>query len=141
MSLASSVTARIMETWAHGQDVADAVGSNHPGGPALRHVVHIGARAFANSFMAHGLAVPQEGVRVEVSAPAGDTWAWGPPDAENRVTGSAVDFALVVTQRRHRRDSDLVATGAVADSWLEVAQAFAGPPGAKRQAGQFEVRR
>ena len=74
-------------------------------------------------------------VRVELAAPAGDTWVFGPDDATEVVRGSAVDFCLVVTQRRHRDDTDLVAEGDVADQWLSIAQAFAGPPGAGRQPG------
>ena len=40
---------------------------------------------------------------------------------------------LRVTQRLHRDDLDLVATGPVADRWLDLAQAFAGPPGGGRE--------
>lgn len=74
---------------------------------------------------------------MELTAPDGATWVWGPADAENRVTGTALDFCLLVTQRRHRADTDLVATGPVADEWLSIAQAFAGPPGTGRRPGQF----
>jgi hypothetical protein len=45
----------------------------------------------------------------------------------------AYDFCLLVTQRRHRDDPDLVATGPDADRWLDIAQAFAGPPGNGRE--------
>ncbi|HEV8277996.1 MAG TPA: maleylpyruvate isomerase family mycothiol-dependent enzyme, partial [Streptosporangiaceae bacterium] len=38
MSAASSVTARLMETWAHGQDVADALGRRREPTARLRHV-------------------------------------------------------------------------------------------------------
>jgi uncharacterized protein (TIGR03084 family) len=143
MSVASSMTARIMETWAHGQDVFDGLGIDRPPSPALRHVAHIGARAFANSFVAHGEPVPDTPVRVELTAPDGqDTWTWGPDEAggHDKVAGPALDFCLVVTQRRHLADTDLVVTGPVATAWMDVAQAFAGPPGAKRQPGQFAKR-
>ncbi len=133
MSVASCITARIMETWAHGQDVADALGAARRSTDRLRHVAFIGWRALPNSFVAHDLTVPAEPVRVEL-----DDLVLGPDDATNVVRGSLVDFCLVVTQRRHRDDTDLVATGSVADEWLSIAQAFAGPPGAGRQPGQFE---
>lgn len=132
MSLASALTARVMETWAHGQDVADAVGVQRAPSERLRHVAFLGASALGNSFVANGLALPTDPVRVELLAPRGETWAFGPQDALNRVTGPALDFCLVVTQRRHRDDTMLVATGAVADQWLSIAQAFAGPPGSGR---------
>jgi uncharacterized protein (TIGR03084 family) len=133
MSLASQLTARIMETWAHGQDVADAIGVERPLTDRLRHVAFIGARAVPNSFAARGRPVPEAGVRVEVTGPAGDVWAFGPEGASNLVRGPAVDFCLVVTQRRHRDDTALVAEGPVATEWLSIAQAFAGPPGAGRK--------
>ncbi|GAB3796487.1 TIGR03084 family metal-binding protein [Micromonospora zhanjiangensis] len=135
MSPASMVTGRIMETWAHGQDVADALGVARTPTGRLRHVAHLGTRTLGHGFAAHGRAVPEAPVHVELTAPDGATWHFGPADAADRVTGPALDFCLLVTQRRHRADLALVATGPVADEWLDVAQAFAGPPGAGRQPG------
>jgi uncharacterized protein (TIGR03084 family) len=137
MSAASSLTARIMETWAHGQDVADALGATRPPTPALRHVAFLGVRAFANSFRARRLVVPEVEVRVDLQGPAGGTWSWGPDDAAQRVDGPALDFCLVVTQRRHVDDTALRCTGDVATEWMTIAQAFAGPPGSGRRPGQF----
>lgn len=152
MSPTSMATARLMETWAHGEDVADALGVRRTPTSRLRHVAHLGFRTLGHSFAAHGRAVPTTPVRVELTGPAsarselaspaveseagtdGDTWVFGPADAADRVTGPALDFCLLVTQRRHRADLALVATGPVADEWLDVAQAFAGPPGGKRDA-------
>jgi uncharacterized protein (TIGR03084 family) len=133
MSVASAVTARVMETWAHGQDIADALGVERLAGPAVRHVADLGVRTFGNSFAAHGLPVPDVACRVELRAPDGGQWKWGPDDATDVVQGSAEAFCLVVTQRRHRSDVDLITTGPVAARWMEVAQAYAGPPGAKRE--------
>ncbi|SCL21098.1 TIGR03084 family protein [Micromonospora nigra] len=132
MSPASMATARIMETWAHGEDVADALGVDRPATARLRHVAHLGFRTLGHGFAVHGRPVPTSPVRVELAAPDGETWAYGPADAADRVTGPARDFCLLVTQRRHRSDLALTATGPVADEWLDVAQAFAGPPGAGR---------
>ena len=135
MSLASMLTARIMETWAHGQDIVDTFGLSRTPTPRLRHVVFLGWKALANSFRAHGRPVPEEPVRVEVGE-----WTFGPDDASNVVRGPALDFCLVVTQRRHPADTELVCEGTVAAEWLTIAQAFAGPPGAGRQPGQFAER-
>ncbi|MCW3841093.1 TIGR03084 family metal-binding protein [Micromonospora yasonensis] len=134
MSPASMATARLMETWTHGEDAADALDVRRTPTSRLRHVAHLGFRTLGHGFAAHGRAVPAAPVRVELAAPHGETWAFGPADAADRVTGPALDFCLLVTQRRHRADLALVATGPVADEWLDVAQAFAGPPGAKRAA-------
>ena len=138
MSLGAALTARIMETWAHGQDVFDAFGLVHPVTRALRQVAHIGVRALPNSYRTRGLEVPTDPVRVELIADAsGDVWTWGEPDASNRVSGPAVDFCLVVTQRRHVDDTALVREGPVATEWMSIAQAFAGGAGAGRTPGQF----
>ena len=128
MSVASSVTARIMETWAHGQDVADALGVNRPLTGRLRHVCDIGIRARPFSYRNRGLEPPESPLRVELVAPDGSTWEWGPPDAADRVRGSAHDFALVVTQRRLAADTGLVVEGDDARTWIAFAQAFAGNP-------------
>lgn len=134
MSAASMATARIMETWAHGQDVADALGVRRTPTDRLRHVAHLGARTVGHSFAVHGRPVPDQPVRVELTAPDGvRTWSYGPAEAANLVRGPALDFCLLVTQRRHRADLALTATGPVADEWLDIAQAFAGAPGDGRQ--------
>jgi uncharacterized protein (TIGR03084 family) len=137
MSAASALTARLMETWAHGQDIADALGVVRSATDRLRGVAHIGVSARAFSFAAHGRSAPEAPVRVELVAPSGDTWTWGPPDAGDRVSGPAQDFCLVVTQRRHLDDSALQLEGPVAADWMSIAQAFAGPPGPGRRPGQF----
>jgi uncharacterized protein (TIGR03084 family) len=137
MSLASMITSRIMETWAHGQDVVDALGVTRQPTARLRHVAFLGARALPNSYVAQGRPVPEQPVRVELVGPAGDTWAFGPEDAVDVVRGPALDFCLVTTQRRHVADTALVAEGPVAAEWLGIAQVFAGPPGAGRTPGQF----
>lgn len=132
MSAASMATGRLMETWAHGQDVADALGVARTPTDRLRHVARIGIRARDFAYAVHGLPAPGAEFRVELVAPSGETWAYGPDDAAQRVTGSALDFCLLVTQRAHRDDLALRAEGADADRWLGIAQAFAGPPGQGR---------
>lgn len=133
MGPASSVTARLMETWAHGQDVADALGVVRPATARLRHIAHLGVRSLPYSYRVNGLEVPTQPIRVELKAPDGDSWTWGPEDAVDRVTGAALDFCLVVTQRRHRSDTGLVVRGPVAGQWIGVAQAFAGAAGTGRR--------
>jgi uncharacterized protein (TIGR03084 family) len=132
MSAASMATGRLMETWAHGQDVADAVGVVRPPTDRLRHVVRIGVRARDFAFGVHGLTPPSEEFRVELLAPSGELWVYGSDSAPQRVTGPALDFCLLVTRRAHRADLAVRAEGADADRWLDIAQAFAGPPGAGR---------
>ena len=134
MGAASMATARLMETWAHGQDVADSLGVERQPTGRLRHVAHIGVRARDYAYLVNGLAPPAAEFRVELTAPGGDTWTWGPDDATQRVHGPALDFCFLVTQRRHRHDLAVTAVGNDAEQWLTIAQAFAGPPGAGRKA-------
>ncbi|MBJ7337578.1 TIGR03084 family metal-binding protein [Mycolicibacterium sp.] len=128
MSVASSATARLMETWAHGQDVYDALDVPHPPSPGLRHIAHLGVATFGFAHALNGMTIPEEPVRVQLDSPEGEVWSWGPDDAAQRVTGPAADFVLVVTQRRHWTDTTLTAEGTVASGWLDIAQAFAGAP-------------
>jgi uncharacterized protein (TIGR03084 family) len=126
MSPASFATARLMEYWAHGQDVVDALGVRREPTARLRHVCHLGYRTRGFSYTVRGLAVPEGDLRVTLAAPDGGVWEWG--QGEDAVTGTAEDFCLRVTQRRHRLDTGLVATGPLADDWLDKAQCFAGLP-------------
>lgn len=129
MGLRSFLTARLMECWAHGQDVVDAVdasGAARPATDRLRHVAQLGVITRGWSYRVRGREAPTDEVRVELGAPSGAAWTWGDPSATDRVTGPAEDFCLVVTQRRHLDDTHLVTTGAAAREWLEIAQAFAG---------------
>jgi uncharacterized protein (TIGR03084 family) len=132
MSGASMATARLMETWAHGLDVADALGLDVNPSPRLKSIAHLGVRTRDFAFTVHGLTPPAEPFRVELAAPDGAVWAWGPEDAAQRVRGTALDFCYLVTQRRPRAELDVVADGPDAQKWLTIAQAFAGPPGVGR---------
>ena len=132
MGLASSVTARLMETWAHGQDIADTLGIQRPATSRLRHIAHLGVRSLPYSYAVNGLPRPDAPIRVELAAPEGGQWAWGPADAADQVRGTALDFCLVVTQRRHRTDTGLVISGQTAGQWIAIAQAFAGAAGRGR---------
>jgi uncharacterized protein (TIGR03084 family) len=136
MSLASMITARLMETWAHGQDIRDEFGVPPLASQRLHHIARLGVATRAFSFANRGLAAPAEPVRVSLEAPDGDGWDFGDMDAQHSVVGSALDFCLVVTQRRHVTDTTLEATSGPAAEWLAIAQAFAGPPGEGRQSGK-----
>ncbi|MFD0360413.1 TIGR03084 family metal-binding protein [Nocardia sp. GCM10030253] len=137
MSAASMISARIMETWAHGQDVADALGVTRTPTARLRTVAHLGVRTRNFAYSVHGKTAPDEEFLVELTAPDGSLWSWGPADATQRISGPALDFCLLATQRRHRDDLALETIGADAAEWLTIAQTFAGNTGEGRAAGQF----
>jgi len=140
MAARSFITARVMETWAHGQDVRDALGVAPEVSDRLRHVAHIGVRARAFAYANNGREMPAGDVRVELRGPGGDVWTWGDEAATDAIRGEAIDFCLMVTQRRHVADTGLQVSGALAEEWVSIAQAFAGPPGPGRKAGQFPRR-
>ena len=137
MAAKSFATARLMETWAHGQDVADALGVTRTPTDRIRHVAHIGVRARPFAYFTNEREMPAADVRVDLTGPSGDRWTWGPEDAADAVRGPALDFCLVVTQRRHPADVDLEVVGPAAAEWIAIAQAFAGGPGTGRRPGQF----
>jgi uncharacterized protein (TIGR03084 family) len=136
MSVASAATARLMETWAHGQDIYDTFNVAHPSSPGLKSIAHLGVTTFGWAFQLNDLPVPSEPMRIELSAPDSDEcWHWGPADAANRVSGPALDFVLAVTQRRHWTDTALAVAGPVAVQWMSIAQAYAGERGPGRNPG------
>lgn len=122
------VAARVMETWAHGLDIFDAMGSVKPEGASLAAVVRLGVRTRDFSFRVRNLAPPEAPVYVEVDMPDTTLLTFDSPEAENRIIGSAFGFAAVVTQRRSVASVDLQVHGDVAQRWMQVAQAFAGKP-------------
>jgi uncharacterized protein (TIGR03084 family) len=128
MSARSFATARLMETWAHGQDIWDVAGRRRPPSNRLKHIAHIGVTTFGWTFVNRGWAVPEVKPRVELTSPDGSQWTWGEPDSADWVRGSAEDFCLLVTQRRHLTDTALQYSAGPVATWLSVAQCFAGPP-------------
>ena len=132
MRARSFVIARIMETWAHGQDIVDALGVDRRPTDRLFHIAELGIRTFRFSFENRGGEVPEERVRVALRGPTGTVRVWN-DESSNSVTGPLEDFCLVVTQRRHLDDTHLVLEGPIAHEWMQIAQAFAGPPGPGRQ--------
>ncbi|MGI9624996.1 MAG: TIGR03084 family metal-binding protein [Acidimicrobiales bacterium] len=128
MGSKSFLSARLMETWAHGQDIADAMGRSRTPSNRLRHVAQLGVNTRGWSYAIRQLPIDESPIRVHLSAPDGSDWTWGPEEAESTVEGDAVDFCLVVTQRRHVDDTDLRLVGSPAEEWMSIAQAFAGGP-------------
>jgi uncharacterized protein (TIGR03084 family) len=134
MASASFATARLMETWAHGRDVYDALAREQPATSRVRHVADLGVRTRGWSYVARGLEPPTTPVRVELAAPDGSTWEWDDPGAPASIRGLAIDFCLVVTQRRNPADTGLAISGDAAVEWMSIAQAFAGAPTGQRDA-------
>lgn len=139
MSAASSVTARLMETWAHGQDIVDTLGVTRTPTARLRNIAHLGVSTRSFAYRLRKLSEPEVPVYVALDAPDGDSWTWGAANDANSVTGTVLDFCLVVTQRRHLSDTTLHVTGDAATEWMSISQAFAGGVGSGRAPGQFAL--
>ncbi len=129
--------AGLMELFAHGQDITDTVGAQRQHTDRIGHLAWFATRNRDFGYQVRGLTPPETEFRYELTAPSGATWEFGPADAEQRITGPAADFCLLVTRRRHRDDLAVRATGADADQWLDIAQAYRGSPGPGRHPGQF----
>lgn len=134
MSARSSITARQMETWAHGFEIFDLLGQDRDETDRIRNIVVLGVNTFGWSHKVHGLDMPEAMPLVRVTAPSGAVWDWG-DDAAGRIEGPAVDFAAVVTQTRALADTALIVEGPVAKAWMDNAQCFAGAPQTPPTAG------
>lgn len=130
-------SAGIMELFAHGQDIADTVGAAREYTDRIGHLVAFAIRTWDFGYLARGLTPPDAEFRFELTAPSGAAWEFGPAEAAQKVTGPAVDFCFLVTRRRHRDDLAITASGAEADRWVSLAQAYRGSPGQGRAPGQF----
>ena len=133
MSVTSFLTARLIATWAHAVDVADALTTVLMPTRRLRHIAHIGVSARPYSLMVNGKPADERPIHVSLTAPDGELWEWGESGAVGgSVTGDASEFCLVVTQRRHLADTSIDVRGEAATDWMAIAQAFAGPAGPGR---------
>ena len=139
MSGISFLSARLMETWSHGLDIVDVTNVERPDTDRLRHVAFLGVRTRPFSYTNRGLPPNDAPIRVELVAPSGALWVMGEESGTDRISGTATDFCRVVTQRRNLADTGLRVEGPAAREWMNIAQAFAGPPGAGRKPGEFST--
>jgi len=128
MSVRSSITARLMETWAHGQEVYDHLGVARQNQDRIKNIAVLGMNTFGWTFMNRKMEVPGDKPYVKLTAPSGETWEWEDPSTQNYVEGSAEEFCQVVTQVRNIGDTSLKVVGETANLWMSIAQCFAGGP-------------
>lgn len=137
MSARSSITARLMETWAHGQAIYDYLGVERKNEDRIKNIVVLGVNTFGWTYKCRGETPPGDMPYLALNAPSGDVWTFGEDNPEQRIEGPAEGFCQVVTQCRNIADTPLRVTGAVATDWMSKAQCFAGgpeappPPGAR----------
>jgi len=128
MSVRSSLTARLMETWAHAQEVYDLLGVERVDKDRIKNIAFLGMNTFGWTFKNRKLNVPENVPHVRLTAPSGEIWEWNEPDVENCVIGSATEFCQVVAQTRNIADTELSVIGDTATHWMSIAQCFAGLP-------------
>lgn len=128
MTVAMSITARQMETWSHGQEIFDLLGEERAETDRIRNIVLLGVMTFGWTFAVRELERPPVKPYLRLIAPSGDVWTWNDPSDDDRIDGTAVDFARVVTQVRNIADTSLEVSGDSAKRWMSFAQCFAGPP-------------
>jgi uncharacterized protein (TIGR03084 family) len=139
MSARSCITARQMETWAHGQAVFDALGLERRDTDRIKNIAHLGVTTFRWTFVNRGEEAPEPPPFVKLDAPSGAIWEWNEPQTDSRVEGSATEFCQVVTQVRNIADTSIRPTGAAAARWMKIAQCFAGPPEAPPAPGSRHI--
>ncbi|MFT5757485.1 MAG: hypothetical protein ACI9LM_002219 [Alteromonadaceae bacterium] len=135
MSALSFISARLMETWAHGQSILDTLNISRAGTERLYYIAELGVKTFSWSFKGKSLPVPTTKPFVELTSPNGEIWQWNDSQSTSKISGSALGFCQVVTQTRNAADTNLIITGEAAQQWLEVAQCFAGKPSKPPTAG------
>lgn len=128
MSARSSMTARQMETWAHGQAIYDVFGLERKNTDAIQNIVTLGVKTYGWTFVNRGRAAPEPRPKITLTAPSGDLWTYGDDQEDERIEGEASEFCQVVTQVRNIEDTELVVIGRNAGEWMQFAQCFAGPP-------------
>jgi len=127
MSALSGITARLMETWAHGQAVYDLLGQERVDRDRIGNIVRLGVNTFGWTYKNRKMDVPGAMPYVRLIAPSGAIWEYGEESEGEHIEGSATEFCQVVTQCRNVGDTSLSVTGATATEWMGMAQCFAGP--------------
>ncbi len=128
MSARSSISARLMETWAHGQAIYDRLGVERVDADRIHNIAVLGVNTFGWTYRNQGLEPPAVTPRVRLEAPSGARWEWNPEVTSDLVEGPATAFCQVVAQTRALADTALRVEGDVAREWMSMAQCFAGPP-------------
>lgn len=128
MSARSSITARLMETWAHGQEVYDHLGVVRENKDHIQNIVVLGVNTFGWTYKCRGETPPAIMPFVSITAPSGAEWTYGEEQSSEQISGLAEEFCQVVTQCRNIADTSLKVTGTIAADWMSKAQCFAGGP-------------
>jgi uncharacterized protein (TIGR03084 family) len=138
MSVRSSLTARLMETWAHGQEIYDQLGLVRRNRDHIRNIVVLGNNTFGWTYKVRGEEPPAPRPHLRLTAPSGEMWSYNDASETDLIEGLAEEFCQVVTQTRNIADTQIRVVGAPAADWMSKAQCFAGgvetpPPAGTRR--------
>ena len=116
-------TTRLAEHWAHALDVTTPFGIDYPDTDRLRHIAWLGHSTLPYAFSLQNQ--PPHPVYCELTAPDGDVWRYGPPDAGSTITGPAGDFCRVGARRLAPEQTRSVTNGPHAGAALRVLRNYA----------------
>ncbi len=128
MSVISSITARLMETWSHAQAIYDVFGVERVDADRIGNIVRLGVNTYGFTWKNRRMELPGPMPQLRLTAPSGAIWEYGEASDSGVISGSATEFCQVVTQCRNIADTSLDVSGEVAHQWMAAAQCFAGPP-------------
>jgi uncharacterized protein (TIGR03084 family) len=140
MSARSSITARLMESWAHAQAIYDELGVVRENADHIRNIAVLGFNTYGWTFANRKLPVPEPRPQLVLTAPSGAIWTFGEEASDERIEGLAEQFCQVVTQTRNIADTGLMVSGPNANRWMSFAQCFAGPPNDPPEPGERCIR-
>jgi uncharacterized protein (TIGR03084 family) len=126
MSARSFAEARLMETWAHGLDCYAALGVEPEDTDRLRRIAGLGFRALPYAFSLTGDEPPGDvrNITLDLRAPDGTPWRYGPPGSVDVISGDAGEWCRVVTRRVRAEDTALRASTPLGALALQVARAY-----------------
>ena len=120
---ATLATTRLAEHWAHTLDITGPLSIPYPDTARLWHIARLAHRSLPYAFAVAG---EEPGpVRVELTAPDGTTWQYGPADAPSTITGPAGEFCRVGARRLAPEESGLTTTGPHGVTALRVLRNYA----------------
>jgi uncharacterized protein (TIGR03084 family) len=121
--------ARLMEHWAHGLDIRDALGLPVTETARLRHVAALGLGTLRYALARARVRWPAgRALRLELADADGTCYRFGPPDATDVLRGPLLEWCRTAVQRRSGRDGGLPAalrpTGELAELAVRHARAY-----------------
>lgn len=134
MSARAFATLRLMETWAHGLDIKDAMEGlltydeeeEDPTADTsrIRHVAWLAHRMLPYAFAEAGEDFPDSGIRLELMGPRYARWVYGPEDAADVIKGIASEWCRIAVQRMDHGTTSLKTEGDKAETAIKIVRTY-----------------